>query len=140
MIDTEGKTTRQVVVEIFEALVSQGRQCTLEGVCCYGDGEGNHCAVGWLMPEEISTSRELAKTVICEDLLIVIAGKLPKNEKTSSWYSFLKNNKHLLRMVQQVHDESHSAKRAALLLNTTHFADDPIDFTDWIAIQDSDIV
>jgi PhoPQ-activated pathogenicity-related protein len=23
---------------------------------------------------------------------------------------------------------------------TTHFADDPIDFTDWIAIQDSDIV
>lgn len=41
-------------------MVAQGKQCTIKvdpddgttNVCVYGDGQGNHCALGWLLDEE----------------------------------------------------------------------------------------
>ncbi len=57
MIDTTGKTISQVVHEVMEKLVQQGKRCMSgeTGQCMYGDGEGNHCAIGWLLPEDDST-------------------------------------------------------------------------------------
>ena len=53
MIDTKGKKIEEVAEEMFSLLVKQGGRCLdRDGSCRYGDGEGNHCAVGWLFPEE----------------------------------------------------------------------------------------
>ena len=55
MIDTKGKTINQVAEEVFSRLVKQGGRCLDGGgrACCYGDGTGNHCAIGWLLPEHL---------------------------------------------------------------------------------------
>lgn len=56
MIITEGKTLQQVVNEIAEKLIQQGKPCIKLSspvtACAYGDNKGNHCAIGWLLPEE----------------------------------------------------------------------------------------
>lgn len=34
-------------------IVEQGKQCLgADNVCSYSDGQGNHCAVGWLAPKD----------------------------------------------------------------------------------------
>ncbi len=37
---------------VAEKLLKQGKACTNGPWCAYGDGKGNHCAVGWLLPED----------------------------------------------------------------------------------------
>ena len=52
MIDTTGKSLQQVSDAIAGKLIRQGGQCLDEdGNCAYGDGKGNHCAIGWLLSE-----------------------------------------------------------------------------------------
>ena len=38
---------------MIDKIVGQGKQCMNDGECSYGDGAGNHCAVGWVLNEEI---------------------------------------------------------------------------------------
>jgi len=52
MIDTAGKTLNQVCEEIFQLLNKQGKRCVNESGCVYGNDEGHHCAVGFLLPED----------------------------------------------------------------------------------------
>jgi hypothetical protein len=51
MINTTGKTIQQVSDEIAGKLIKQGKQCLLGDGCAYGDGQGNHCGIGWLLEE-----------------------------------------------------------------------------------------
>ena len=46
-------------------IVEQGEQCTTEGtnMCLYSDGEGNHCAVGWLLDPEDKELMEVEGSV-----------------------------------------------------------------------------
>jgi hypothetical protein len=54
MIDTTGKTLQEVSDEIAAKLIEQGERsvrATHLGAnrCAYSDGEGRHCAIGWLL-------------------------------------------------------------------------------------------
>jgi len=62
MIKTAGKTFQQVLDEITDKLEAQGKRCMDVYSCLYSDGEGNHCAVGWLLSETV-TLRGDAKTL-----------------------------------------------------------------------------
>ena len=54
MILTDGKTFEEVCQEIADALVKQGGQCrnTVTNSCAYGNDKGQHCAIGWLLPDD----------------------------------------------------------------------------------------
>ena len=59
-------------------IVEQGKQCTAEGtnMCLYSDGEGNHCAVGWLLDHE---DKELmAQEGSVRGILKDFEGRIPK--------------------------------------------------------------
>ena len=52
MIDITGMTLQQVSDAIASKVIGQGGQCLNErGDCLYGDGNGKHCAIGWLLSE-----------------------------------------------------------------------------------------
>ena len=45
------RTAQEACDYSVQKLVEQGEQCydVVDGVCMYGDGHGNHCAIGWLL-------------------------------------------------------------------------------------------
>ena len=96
MITTEGKTTEQVIAEIFAKLVEQGKPCFVAGRCAYGDEEGNHCAVGWLLPPD--DDRLMGLVVTVDDLCTTMPSRLGPN---GSW---IQENSGLLCHIQNLHD------------------------------------
>ena len=45
----DAMTVQQAVEYSLDKIVKQGERCMRDGECAYGDGEGNHCAIGWLL-------------------------------------------------------------------------------------------
>lgn len=99
MINTEGKTLSQVCKEIGEALVKQGSRCmtgTDSGSCAYGDGQGNHCAIGHLLPEDNWGLMGF------EGGLVSLMG----NENLGPNGEFIREHSDVLTSIQSVHDRS----------------------------------
>lgn len=40
-----------IIDYVTEKLLAQGCRCEVNESCVYSDGEGSHCAVGWLIPD-----------------------------------------------------------------------------------------
>ena len=102
MIHTDGKTLEQVVVEIIQAITNQGGQCLKEGSstnCVYGNSEGRHCGIGWLLPAD---NDELMKDSGSVTTLANIynKGELGPNDQ------FIRENVVLLQLMQVVHDRN----------------------------------
>ena len=96
MIDTTGKDIHQVAEEIFKLLVEQGERCISEdgSSCLYGNDKGQHCAVGFLLPEENGALMGFDEGVF--DLADM--GDIGGNS------TFIKNNKKELDVMQFMHD------------------------------------
>lgn len=95
MITTKGKTVQEVLDEIAQALIKQGKQCIDDKDCIYGDSEGNHCAVGWLLPENDDYLMSFRGTI---NTMIRTKHSLGENQ------DFLFENNNLLYEIQQLHD------------------------------------
>lgn len=103
MISTIGKSFQQVLNEIAAKLIEQGVRCYSESdkQCLYGDEYGNHCGVGWLIPEgsEAMTSRDGVDDMLDEHYI-----HLGENR------DFIMNNRYDLEDVQALHDaDSHKS-------------------------------
>ena len=48
------KTAQEACDYSVQQIVKQGGQCTDDGICLYGDGHGNHCAIGWMLDPDNS--------------------------------------------------------------------------------------
>lgn len=98
MITTEDKTLQEVSDEIAAALIAQGKRCmSIEGRCAYGDNQGNHCAVGWLLPPER------------DDLMAYIGGVptlVDTFEDLGPNDEFIREHVELLSHIQDAHDAS----------------------------------
>lgn len=81
-------------------IVGQGGRCMFNGVCSYGDGRGNHCAVGWLLDSDDQELMEVRGGVdwLVEDF----SSRLPQ---------LIKDNVLLFQCIQNFHD-SLNAERA----------------------------
>lgn len=119
MIATEGKTLEQVVHEILDKLVAQGQPSVKKlpantennstdvdrYTCLYGDGKGNHCAVGWLLPPERQDLMEFFGDL----------GYLHDSHSLGANDSFIRNNLGVLQEIQHLHDmvvySGYNAKR-----------------------------
>jgi hypothetical protein len=97
MIDTTGKTLQQVSNEIAGRLIKQGKKCTAndDNSCVYGDGEGNHCGIGWLLD---STSKEVMSFVGNITSLLTDHDHLGIND------AFLREHQSILGDIQLLHD------------------------------------
>ena len=47
--EVDAMTVQQAIEYSLDKIVKQGERCMRGGECAYGDGEGNHCAIGWLL-------------------------------------------------------------------------------------------
>ena len=51
--DVDNMTLQEAVDYAMFKIVEQGGRCrSLQGLCAYGNAEGKHCAVGWLLDED----------------------------------------------------------------------------------------
>ena len=98
MIDTSDKTLQQVSDEMAAKLIAQGKPCVTSNgdSCAYTDGKGNHCAIGWLLPDSdyIKDYMETITTMVANF----------SNEKLGSNASFLKEHVKELSQLQMLHD------------------------------------
>ena len=60
MILTEDKNFIEVADEIFKALLKQNAKCMDHAICAYSNEKGQHCAVGFLLPEDDSNCMDYA--------------------------------------------------------------------------------
>ena len=95
MIDTKGKKIEEVAEEMFSLLVKQGGRCLNKwGKCSYGDGNGNHCAVGWLFPKGDIRLMEAGDTI----------ESLGEEEDLGPNGEFIKEHLEDLLTLQVIHD------------------------------------
>jgi hypothetical protein len=47
--EVDAMTVQQAIDYSLDKLVKQGKRCMEGSNCVYGDGEGKHCAIGWLL-------------------------------------------------------------------------------------------
>lgn len=66
------------------------------GTCCYHDGFGNRCAVGWLLPEDIAQTYSGAGAVY----------SLLEKTREGDIPEFIRYNSDFLLDLQRVHDNS----------------------------------
>lgn len=107
MIDTTGKTFLQVLDEISDALERQGKPCCkfteptdpdetpIQYGCAYGDKEGNHCSIGWLLPEERKDLMGYERGV---------AELITDKKSIGTNHKFIRSHALLLEAVQYIHD------------------------------------
>jgi len=127
MITTAGKSANQVINEVFEKLIAQGGQCIDGDDCAYGDDEGNHCAVGWLLPESNGHLMMSNKDI---HGIIKVYDDLGPNDK------FIRANGDLLDAVQTLHDASKLSARFHAALHLARKGADPRVLTKWVYMAD----
>ena len=128
MIRTEGKSNQEIVDEIFEVLVKQGKRCMKNGVCAHADGEGNHCAFGLLLDP---ANKEIMR--FDEDSLSTVI-KFPDNLGPNS--KFINSNLEMISILQEIHDaehHDHSGFRLSLLSKKFNIKSEWAD--KWVAMR-----
>jgi len=105
MIDTTGKTLQEVSDEIAGKLIEQGSRCVrsensefpnADVRCAYSDGEGNHCAIGWLLDPKNEAVMSFGGGLDSMSLAELISEE-PNKE-------FISENREALIVIQRIHD------------------------------------
>jgi len=98
------KTAQEACDYSVQQIVAQGEQCynKARGRCLHSDGQGNHCAIGWLLDPN---NKELMGYISAIRLLV---DDLPKNVP-----QIIKDNVKLFGTLQEFHDEGYSIDREA---------------------------
>ena len=141
MIQTENRSTYDIVQDIFSALVRQGGRCMSEeaNVCAYErtneDGTVSHCAAGWLIPEGKLKDDDLGRPV---DALVHDEVDLGPNEE------WIADNVELLQLCQRTHDESGAMRSANAdlcdyLKDEYGFHKNPPAIEHWVKLREAQI-
>ena len=126
MIDTTGKTLQEVSDEIAAKLIEQGERCVnSSGYCQYSNDKGQHCAVGWLLPED--DPRLMSTIGSVNDLLTF--DNLGVND------AFIRKHCKPLKWLQAFHDEENANNTEEYLdpcqSNIEHYDLHGLDFSAW---------
>jgi len=130
MIDTIGKDIHQVSKEIFQALVKQGEPCMFGEECVYGNSRGQHCAVGFLLPENNQ------KLMDFEGSLKALINA-PEIRSLGPNQEFIKKHFEVLNALQWIHDNELKMTRLEYkthLSNTFNISNTYID--QWVEMGD----
>ena len=98
------KTAQEACDYSVQQIVAQGEQCydvvNSTSTCMHGDGQGNHCAIGWLLDPD---NKKLMGYTLSIRLLV---DDFPKNVP-----QIIKDNLDLFSELQSFHDEGYSIIR-----------------------------
>ena len=94
------KTAQEACDYSVQQIVAQGKRCMNGGICAHGDGQGNHCAIGWLLDPDNKALMNYDEGVqgVVDDF--------PKNVP-----QIIKDNLDLFYELQSFHDETGSLIR-----------------------------
>jgi len=87
-----------------QKLVEQGGRCydAVNTTCMHGDGQGNHCAIGWLL--DPNNKELMGYDLGVQDVVEYFPDDVPQ---------IIKDNVKLFGTLQEFHDEEHSIVREA---------------------------
>lgn len=149
MIDTTGKTLQQVVAEVMDKLVEQGSRCTVtqgsNDFCQYSDGNGKHCAVGWLLPEDVA-ALEVYQDSSVSSLISHITNNQPAF-MDEEWFKFLNSNRTAMMNLQSMHDSAVKNPPPFIISKLTYCINffkeehgiDPNTFKPWLDLFDIEL-
>jgi len=130
------ETLQQAADFALEKIIQQGKQCAYEESeklqCIYGDGQGNHCAIGWLLDhndEKLMSSKHGVAALIAID-----SEKIP---------DIIKDDPYFFAWLQQFHDKSTCRERKLILKRLKNNYSGVVDFSSpnwqrWIDMGDDD--
>ena len=127
--DLETCTLQEACDYALFKIVEQGTQCmSSKGGCAYGDEEGNHCVVGWLL------DTDNAELMDCGDDV----GELVK----AYWDdvpSLVIKHSHFMMEFQDFHDDATSLGRAHVLRNLSkHIETDAPQYKQWVEMGEQE--
>jgi hypothetical protein len=115
--EVDAMTVQQAIEYSLDKLVKQGKRCMdSSNECAYGDGEGNHCAIGWLLDADNKGLMKLEGSVA--DLTLNYCRYVPR---------LIINNQETFNTYQSFHDAhyeyeriKHRGKLESLGIDTSH--------------------
>lgn len=93
--DINNCTVQEACDYAIKQLVNQGKRC-VNGDCVYDDGNGNHCAIGWLLDHDDGDLMGFVGGFM--HLMVEHKGKLP---------TLIRKNAEVFDRLQDVHDDPH---------------------------------
>ena len=110
-------------------IVEQAKQCLSgKGGCAYGDGNGNHCAVGWLLDTDNAQLMDCGDDV--EELVNAYRNDVP---------ALVIKNSHFMMDFQDFHDDNTSLGRAHALRNLSKRIEiDAQQYQQWVEMGEAE--
>ena len=96
------KTAQEACDYSVQQIVKQGGQCMNGGSCAHGDGQGNHCAIGWLLDPDNKALMNYNRGV--QDVVDDFPDDVPE---------IIKDNIDLFSTLQVFHDQPGPLNREA---------------------------
>ena len=93
-------TAQEVCDYSVQKIVEQGKRCMDDGICLYGDGQGNHCGIGWLLDPDNKELMNYNRGV--QDVVDDFPNDVPE---------VIKDNIDLFYKLQRFHDQPNSIIR-----------------------------
>lgn len=116
--NVETATLQEAVDYSVQQIVKQGGQCMgtdMDGneSCMYGNGEGQHCAVGWLLDPEQSILMEMENSVkgLCAPANLSVVALVP---------ALVRENQDTLQELQRFHDYDSKVSRHDAMTKLNH--------------------
>jgi len=95
-IDITTCTVQEACDYAVQQLVKQGKPCiAYADTCAYGDGQGNHCAIGWLLDHNNKELMDAEGPL--ESLILCYGARIPR---------IIKDNRSVFRDLQIIHDSA----------------------------------
>ena len=96
------KTAQEACDYSVQQIVAQGGRCMNDGICAHGDGQGNHCAIGWLLDPDNKKLMNYDEGV--QGVVADFPVEIPQ---------IIKDNLDMFAVLQDFHDEGYSIDREA---------------------------
>jgi hypothetical protein len=98
MQEVDAMTVQQAIEYSLDKLVKQGKRCVNGNDCMYGDEEGNHCAIGWLLDAD-------NKSLMCN------GGAITDLDDVRAVPKLIRDNIETFLFFQQFHDSFYTKHR-----------------------------
>lgn len=124
-------TLQEAVDYSVQQIVKQGKRCMTGSSCAYGEIDGSHCAVGWLLDPEDEDLMDHAGDV--EDLVIDHYANLP---------TVITANVDVFSVLQSVHDAREPSKIGSNISRLKKYGIDVsgIWFTQWDDLRAAQVI
>jgi hypothetical protein len=86
--EVDAMSVQQAIEYSLDKLVKQGKRCMNDSDCAYGNGEGNHCAIGWLLEADNKDLMKSGGSVngIIDEWAVFLPSLIINNQETFTFF------------------------------------------------------